>query len=224
MYQYNKRTHKHTKLKRRVIWISLAVLSIGIVYGLFQLRIAPKQDVRNPSSLSNAFKASTEEKVTFSKPELQFEATSGWKETPVPQSDISPRYVYKNVKNAQILEIYLNNPPQGRAVNKVVVVRSEDGALTHDAVSDNCVTFTDSNKKNLQTGISPAKWQQVDFLCDMANHSRAVVGAISSDGLNTILVTTASGKTYKLFFTYTDNNINPDYNTFYDILTSMTFR
>ncbi len=224
MYHFDKRAHKHAKLKKRLLWLLLVLFFAAFLYILFHVRIAPKQDTKSSPSVSKAYAPTTERRQVITKPELTFEATSGWKETPVPQTAYSPRYVYKDVKNARILEIYIDNPPQHFGVNKAIVVDSSNGLLSHDSVSDNCTTFTDGTNKDQRTGISPAKWQEVDFLCDMSNSARAVVGTISNDGINTIIVTTASGRTYKVFITYTDNNINPDYNVFYELLNSMHFQ
>lgn len=224
MYQYDKRTHKHAKLKRRATWLGVLVLFSAVVYGVAQLRITPEQQIKNSPSLSKAYNAASSKKQQFAKTEFTFTSTSEWKEYSVQQGQFTPRYLFKDVSKSRILEIYIDNPPEQLGVNRVIVVDSVDGALLHDVVSDNCTTFTDSSKKNPQTGIGVAKWQEIEFLCDMGNAARAVVGTISDDGKNMVSVTAATGKVYKVFIAYTDNNINPDYNVFYDILGSLKFR
>jgi hypothetical protein len=162
--------------------------------------------------------------VQVVKKELTFELTDGWKEVALQQTAYSPRYVYKDSKLARMIEIYIDNPPQRFGINKAMVVGESDGTLTHESVSENCVTFTDASKKDAQYGFAPAKWREVDFLCDMANTPRAVVGTISKDGINTLLVHAPSGVTYKVFIAYTDNEINPDYSVLYDIISSIKFQ
>ncbi len=224
MYQYDKRTHKHAKLKKRVIWTTILIVFVGVVYGLSRLKISPEQDIKNSAPLSRAYNSGQDKKQQFAKTEFTFTATSGWKEYAAQQGQLTPKYLFKDVSKSRILEVYIDNPPEQLGVNKVIVVDSVDGVLSHDVVSDNCTTFTDSSKKNPQTGIGIAKWQEIEFLCDMGNAARAVVGTISDDGKNMFSATTPTGRTYKVFITYTDNNINPDYNVLYDILGSLKFR
>lgn len=224
MYQYDKRTHKHAKLKRRATWLGVLVLFSAVVYGVAQLRITPEQEIKNSPPLSRGYNATVDKKQQFTKAEFTFTATSGWKEYAVQQGQFNPRYVFKDVSKSRVMEVYIDNLPEELGVNRAIVVDSVDGTISYDVVSDNCTTFTDSSKKNPQTGIGVAKWQEIEFLCDMGNAARAVVGTISDDGKNMVSVTAATGKVYKVFIAYTDNNINPDYNVFYDILGSLKFR
>ena len=55
---------------------------------------------------------------------------------------------------------------------------------------------------------------QVEFLCDMANPQRNVVGTGSTDGLNTVKVSDQMGTQHRYFITYTENNSKPDYSIF----------
>lgn len=148
---------------------------------------------------------------------------STWKEDAVERTATAPRYSYTDSANARIIKIYIDNPPTNLGVNRAIVVSSDADKLTYGSVSDNCITYTEASRANTQNGFANAKWQEVDFLCDMANHARAVVGTISKDGLNQVHVQTQSGVLRKVFITYTDNGINPDYSVFYDILQSLQF-
>ena len=96
--------------------------------------------------------------------------------------------------------------------------------IDHDMVSENCVNFTDAKYKDGRTGIAPAKWQNIDFLCDMANIQRPVVGAISSDGINYIKLTGPTTGEHKLFIVFADYGVNPNYSVLYDILDSFKMK
>jgi hypothetical protein len=224
MYQVDKWHHSHKKTRRRTIWIGVLLVVIALVYLLLHIRITPKQEIKNAAPISQGYTGTRRQMIKVTKPEVSFELPNTWKEIPVTQTQFSPRYSFRDVSNAQLLDLFIDNLPQTQGINKAIVVSSSAGSIGHDAVSDNCVNFTEASKKNPQTGLAPAKWQEVDFICDMANHARAVVGTISKDGVNVLLVNgTTSGKTYKVFMTYTDNNITPDYSVFYDILNAMQF-
>jgi hypothetical protein len=224
MYQFDRRSHRHTRLKKRFLWLFILLLLALIIWGLFTLSISPKQDIKSTPSSSRAYGANTTKMETFEKPEVRFQAPLGWKEVPVTQSVYAPLYMYNNNDHSQVLEIFINNPPKGLGLNKAIVVYGGAGTVSHDVVSDNCVTFTEASKMDARTGLAPAKWQEVDFQCDMANSARAVVGTISKDGDNLFSVTTESGKHDQIFIKYTDSSINPDYSVLYDILASMRFK
>ena len=70
------------------------------------------------------------------------------------------------------------------------------------------------------TGKSPAKWESIDFICDSGNYQRDVVGSVSGDGLNNINLTGPTKGPHRYFFTYTDNNSQPDYAIFSEALKS----
>jgi hypothetical protein len=110
------------------------------------------------------------------------------------------------------------------ALNKALVVDASGTGVVHESVSENCATYTEASKTDPRTGFAPAKWQGIDFFCDMANNSRAVVGTVSKDGFNYFNVTGANGGQHKVFIVFTDNNITPNYSVFYDVLTSLRFK
>lgn len=224
MYQLDRQLHKHTRLKKRLFWLFVILIIVGIVYGLNNLRLSPKQEIKSTPSLSRSYGANTLKMQTFEKPEVMFQAPSGWKEVPVTQSTHTPNYMYIHDSDGQVLEIFINKTPQGLGINRAIVVYGGSATISHDVVSENCTTFTEASKRDAKTGLAPAKWQEVDFLCDMANPSRAVVGTISKDGSNFFTIKTDSGKEYAVFLKYTDSAINPSYSIFYNILSSMRFR
>lgn len=224
MYQVDKRIHRHKKLQRLAIALLVLVVLATFVYWLFHLRITPKQDIRNSAPVSTNYNVQTVSKIQVEKPELHMELPSGWKEISYAPSPTAPKYGFKSEsKDAQQIELYLDNPPLAMAVNKVIVVNAAGDGLGYDAVSDNCTTFTGPLKPG-DTGNLPGKWQGMDFICDMGNYQRAVVGTISKDGVNQVNITGPTIGTHKFFIAYTDNNINPDYTVFYNILRSLNFK
>jgi hypothetical protein len=107
-------------------------------------------------------------------------------------------------------------------------VKVQDNVMTLGNISDNCVNFTQSavpeDKRPVNIPLNqaalPSRWQLVDFLCDNANVSHQLVGAASSDALNTITLSGDTKGTHKFFFMFQDNNISPDYGIFETILSN----
>lgn len=224
MYQVDKRIHHHRGIRRTILLIVSLLLFGLIIYALFHIRITPKQDIQNSPPVSTNYNATEAAKVAVDKPELKMELPSGWREISYAKSPTAPRYGFKSPSaQAQQLELYIDNPPVNMAVNKVIAVSASDNGIGFDAVSENCTTFTGQASQG-KTGGVPAKWRGLDFICDVGNYQRAVVGIISKDGMNQLKITGPAIGEHKFFLTYTDNNNNPDYSIFANILKSIRFK
>lgn len=226
MYRLGRQSHKHRR-GFRVIVVTLGLLVLGIViYWLMNLRITPEQDIRNTAPISKKYQTGTSAVVSIDKPLFKLELPKAWHEVATDKnSSTGPMYSFASPSaQAQMLDLYIDNPPINLAVNKAIIVSAQGDGLTYDTVSDNCTTFTEASLKNPQTGNAPARWQTIHFICDMANTARAMIGTMSTEGVNQVTVTGTTAGKHKLFITYIDNNINPNYSTFYDILRSLHFK
>ena len=224
MYRFGKQIHKHRRGKRTIVVVLMIGMFALLVYWLMHLRIAPTATIQSSPPSSKNYDSATQAKITVTKPEFTVQLPTGWLERKVTASPTGPRYTFSApTPQTKILDIYIDNPPTNMAINNAIVVSTQGDGLTHDRVSDNCTTYTDPKSKNVQTGNAPARWQEIDFICDMGNVERQVVGIISHDGMNQVKVTGPSG-THKVFMTYTDNKISPDYTILYDILNDIHFK
>ena len=223
MYQLDRKSHKHVKMRKRLTWLLVFILIFATIYGISHLTLTPKQELRSSPQLSRKSTLPNQTKQLIKKPEFTMSLASTWKEDAIERTSTAPTYSYTDSSNARIIKLYLDNPPTNLGVNRAIVVSGDADKLTYGSVSENCITYTEASRANTQSGLANAKWQEVDFLCDMANHARAVVGTISKDGINQVHVRTGSGVMRKVFITYTDNNINPDYSVLYDMLQSLQF-
>ncbi len=225
MYHVDRRVHKHQKLRKRAGWLLGAAVVVLGVYGLLHLRVTPPQDVYNSPPSSKAYQPGSVSNVTITKPELTLELPSGWTEEVVPSSPTAPKYSMRSLSSdAQQLQIYIDNPPQRFGLNKAIAVSGSGDGIVHTSVSDNCTTYTDISKRDPSTGFATAKWQGIDFYCDVANSARAVVGTVSKDGFNYFTATGPTFGIHKVFITYIDNGSSPDYSVLYGILDSVKFR
>ena len=222
MYRVDRRIHRHKRARRNLMIGLVLLLSAIIVYGLLHLRVAPRQNIRNSTEVRSNFAAATQTKVDIDKPLFTLELPSGWKERG-PEPAVIPAGAYtfqSSTKPSQLLSIYIDAIPVDMAVNHAVVVSGQGDGIVHDIVSGNCTTFTDASKTDPTTKIAQARWQNTNFLCDMGNYNRGVVGTQSPEGINQVMVTGPRRGAHKVFFRYTDNSVSPDYSTLYRILGS----
>lgn len=130
--------------------------------------------------------------------------------------------------NGRLFRVYVDTIPKDQAVNYLVPVKIENNAMGFGTVSENCVGFTqgaktlDNRPANIPSSQAalPSRWGQVDFLCDNANVEHQVVGAASSEALNTISLSGPTKGKHKFFFLYQNNDISPDLGQFETILGS----
>lgn len=198
----------------------------AITYLLLHLRLTPEQNIRNAAPVSNNYKSGTGAKVPVDKKLFTMVLPSGWHEASTDKKlAITPTYTFDSPQvQAQTMDIYIDKLPTSMAVNKAIVVSTQGDGLAYDSVSDNCTNFTEASLKNPKTGDASARWQTINFLCDMSNPDRAVVGTMSTEGINQVTVVGPTVGAHKLFITFTDNNINPNYSSFYEILQTLHFK
>lgn len=126
---------------------------------------------------------------------------------------------------ARRIDVYIDTIPSAMAVNRLMPVLAEGNRLRAvNDVSDNCVNFTDQGTAN-PMGVAPSKWSGFNFLCDMANTLRNVVGTGSSDPrVNTTTMKSEAGVTRTVFLVYTDHSGQADFEIFKDIIDSFVVR
>lgn len=226
MYRVDKRTHRHRRARQTLVVLALALLSAIAIYALFHLRVTPRQQLRNSPSLSTQYGASEAKKVVIDKPLFRMELPGDWKEMS-PGHEIVPAPTYSFTSpstDKKDMYIYIDTVPSDMALNRAVTVNAQGDGIAYDVVSENCATFTDPATKDKRTGYAPGRWQAANFICDMGNSQRTVVGTVSTEGVNQVTVNGATTGRHKLFIMYTDNNINPSYSTLYSILGSLHFK
>ncbi len=225
MYHVYRREHRHTKARRNGV-IALVLLLIAlIIYAIYTLSVTPRQDIRNAPPLSKQYNAAGNKKITIDKPLFTLELPQGWVEIPEGKTAAAPTYSFRAPQGqSQYFDMYIDTIPATMALNRAIVVSPQGSGVSYDRVSENCTTFTDSAQKNPSTGYAPARWQGADFICDMGNFARALVGTVSTEGINRVTVTGSANGPHQLFIAFTDNNINPNYTTLYDLLASLNFK
>lgn len=222
---YQHQLHAHKPRRRHYKrWIATAVvLAAGIFWGLHLLK--PDTKIQNAKTVSHKL-TGTSATQTFTEGIFTIALPKGWTYLGE-QKDVYDIFHFKGPKDPdngnRLLDVYQDSSLPRFAINRMVPVEAtDDGGLTADSteVSDNCTAYTTGSAADSATGAELAKWQGIDFLCDMANSLRNVVGTGSTDGLNTVAVKTQTSTLHHYFFTYTENNDKADYNIFVAALNS----
>jgi hypothetical protein len=219
------------KLSHKVIHtIATVVITLALIGGGAYAYLSFKRDTQavmknNPGkAITSTIAASDTPNAHFDETSFAFDLPGDWKRLQPDLNGLYKKYSYqagqKNADN-RWLDVYADGLPLEMPVNKAVAVRSEGSHLSHGMVSDNCSEFTpQSTPKKLKV---TAKWDGVDFLCDMDAVTRNVVGTSAPGSVNKVELTNAGTK-HTFFFVYTDNNYNPEYGIFYRMLDSFTVK
>jgi hypothetical protein len=204
-----------SRRRRRLIRTGLLLGVIGIVVAGFWVRHEfQPQTVIHGTTPTSTYIGLLPTQV-FHLPSFQINLPKDWQQVTPPT--IHAAYSWRGAtkeNNARSLDIYIDNIPVNFAVNRMLPLTANgSGVQATGGVSNNCSTFTLASTTDPRTGIAPSKWDGIDFLCDMANYVRNVVGTSSAEGVNTVSVAGPSG-THKYFFVYTDHSGEPNYDTF----------
>ncbi len=218
VYQHQLHAHKpRRRLRKRWLVIPAVIVVVGIAYGLFSLK--PDTQIKNAAPTTSSIKKDTHLQ-TFRRGTFSIDLPTGWQFT-AKQQDIYTVYHFRSAlpgeEGNRLLDVYEDSNLPNFAINRMVPVSAtEDGGLVADSgqVSDNCTAYTTGATTSRATVGQTAKWQGIEFLCDMANPQRNVVGTGSKDGLNAVRVADQGGLQHRYFLTYTENNFKPDYSIF----------
>jgi hypothetical protein len=122
------------------------------------------------------------------------------------------------------LKVYEDVFPEDLPLKRLMPVNIVEGRVIPGTISDECTKFTgapiDGPNKNVATQTWTAKWQGINFTCDMSTNLSNVSGTATIDNGYGIPFKGSDGKTRKYFFVYIDNNIRPDYQVYSEALKS----
>lgn len=157
---------------------------------------------------------------------FSFTAPADWK---LLSHDTKPYNMYTWVKtdpkiSGRSLNLYVDSTPTTLGVNRAQQVQTDGTHMTAiGLVSDNCSTYTKATADPPSVS-TPAIWNGLPFLCDLGNPARDVVGTVSSDGLNKVVLSGPNTGKHTFFFTYNEQNIQGDYEIFTKILESFKLK
>lgn len=230
MYRLGRRSKKKAK---KNLWVVILIFLLIPVVGVafFLLRVVKDSDTKptTPLAITREYAAEqTDDRKTFDQDDFTIKLPSDWllkDHMTTPYNMYSWQASKKGADN-RWLEIYVDSTPQEKAFNRMLPV-SIDGnkIIVTGSVSDNCTAFTGPQGPDHApaSGVDtlPAKWQGVDFQCDMANYTRNLVGVGTADTQTAIKLAGVKTGAHTFFFVYIDHNISPDYQILEDALASI---
>ena len=222
MYRLGHRPHHKRFVYSLVLFIALGVVVAAVIVNF------PRRDaaiINQAPAYTMSVGGSNEPHKTFDMKVFAFQLPADWKYMGRDPSTIYHPYQWQNTAGnagAEVLAVYVDNIPINLAVNRLLPLAAENDHLVPGTVSDNCTNFTGSGKVPQDDVV--AKWSGVNFICDMHNYERDVVGTGSAQAVNSVTLSGKTAGSHKFFFTYTDNNPQPDYNIFTDALSSFAVK
>jgi hypothetical protein len=218
VYQHQLHAHKpRRRIRKRWLAVAAVAVACGVGYGLYSLK--PDTQIKNATPTVRSVKKEANLQ-TFRRGTFSIDLPAGWQFT-AKQQDLYTIYHFRSAlpgeQGNRLLDVYEDSSLPNFAINRMLpVAATDDGGLVAESgqVSDNCAAYTTGATTGRTTVGQTAKWQGIEFLCDMANPQRNVVGTGSTDGLNTVKVSDQMGTQHRYFITYTENNSKPDYSIF----------
>lgn len=228
MYRIGRKDKKHTKRKVwLIILIFLLLCGAGIAYVAYLILSEDTEVITTNKSITREYAPPQGEDIKeFSQDAFTVTLPADWVfkgSNNTVHNVFSYQATKKNADN-RTLEIYVDNVPTDKALNRMLPVFIEENRIkVTGSVSDNCVEYTGVNNVDPQTTTQPtiaSKWQGVEFRCDVANRSRNLVGVGNTTTGTNIILNSSSGAKRTFYFLYIDHNINPDYEILEDALES----
>lgn len=201
---------------------SLSYFGVRALSNLTTTKISPA-----PPAVSGTVTTPTAKTKTWDKPLFSISLPNDW----VAEQQKDPHdkniFTWHNTAESpgvQSMSVYMDTPQPTLGLNYVLSVEgSGDRLASVGDVSDNCASFT-TVTAGYPKEMTPAKWNNHDFFCDLGNYLRHVAGTVSPDGINQVTLIGKKSGTHHIFFTYTDNNVNMDTTIFQNALQSFTLK
>ena len=160
---------------------------------------------------------SNQDVVRVDEPTFTMELPGTWKQVARKTTQTENSITWQGSKKGEDnrkLTLYIDVIPATLAINKLLPVTANGENLDYGDVSDNCATFTQKGTLDAGRAVnnrdSPAKYKEIDFICDLAQVVQNKTGTGSTDGVNMIYVTGPTKGKHKYFFLFDDQNIQPN--------------
>jgi hypothetical protein len=213
------RSSRRRRLLRRAIFV---VVVVAVIVGAFFLNTQLHSDTTINQGQPTVTKVDIAEPKTktVTEPTFKIDLPENWKAgEPADHAD----YHWDGTDKLSIgraLDIYVDSVPSDMAFNRLLPLEAQDDRIVPVGdISENCVNFTDDATIQPSTLTAPSKWAGVNFICDMGNKFRNVIGISSAEGLNYVTVGGARGS-HRYTFVYTDHGARPSESVFLAMIRS----
>lgn len=221
----------HRPARRRrtrfLIVVLISTLILAVVGGVLWLDLRNNTDDTEVQGTSRQVAQLLDEEsgvIKIDEPTFTMELPNDWKEI-ARSSDSNERSITwqstKKNENNRKLQMYIDAIPKSRSITRLLPLSARGNSFVVGEASTTCSTFTKigdgTGRQDLDTS---AKYQNIGFICALGRSIDNETGTGSVEGLNTISVTGPSKGKHSYFFVFSDRNIQPNINMFYDALKS----
>lgn len=227
-YRYGRQNPKKTK-KKGFLLLLIVLLLAGFAGLLIYKDIISNGDTAVEGKSNTVAQASTEsiKAHLVNEPYFSMELPHDWKEIDrknvANEKSITWQATAKGQDNRS-LKLYIDVIPSDIAINRLLPVSAQSNRLSYGTVSDNCANFTKGGTMDAGEASklppTPAKWQKVDFICDLPRFIDNQIGTGTPGSINSVSIAGPSKGGHKYFFLYIDRNFQPDHNILYNAIKS----
>ncbi len=227
-YRYNRSVKPHHYKFIVIIAVSLVIIAIIFVLLLLDMRRGKTTTVVGPQRTVGQVLGNSIDKLVVDEKLFTMELPGHWKlltKTNNVHENSITWIATKKGEDSRSLTLYIDKVPESRrAINKLLPVKASGNKLLYGDISENCASFTGGGTFNTGQAVSKpettAKWQGIDFICNLPRVVDNETGTGSADGLNAVYVTGPTGGRHRYFFVYTDRNIQPKNGVLLDAIDS----
>lgn len=208
--------------RRRLIFFAVLLLLLLIGWWINTYAFKPNTTVKQAKAVVTKISFDESKTKHFDETNFGIDLPTDWVER---RHDTSPYNVYSfqggtKQTTTRMLDIYEDKIPTGLSLNRALAVESNGPKIRlRGEVSDNCSNYT-KDPRTTNTDSVKAKWQNFDFLCNIANSARNVTGTVSAEGNNQLTLAGSTAQ-HRYFLVYSENSYTPDYKVFYSAVESL---
>lgn len=213
--------HKPAQHRRKSVFIVLfmTLLIIGAIGYVVWRDIRKNSDnqVTGKTQVIQQAKNDSVNTLVVNEPLFSMGLPGDWKELKRQKNETENyiTWVSSSTNSARMLRLYIDIIPTTLPVNRELAVTAQGNAIMVGDISENCATFTKGGTLNVHEAAllkeTPAKWNTVDFICDLPRVNDNEVGTGSTDGVNTLTLTGPTKGPHKYFFLYTEHSSQANY-------------
>lgn len=218
-YKYGHRSAKHRHVIAVVLIACLVIFGPLAFFIYRDISLNGSAAVEGSSQVVGQIQGMPENKLVIDEATYSMELPDDWKEFERSDTEALKSVSWQSTKknlDARKFTVYVDKIPANKPVNRLLPVTIQGSRFIVGSISDNCISFTGGGVANTDTSsqLKPAlaKWQGVDFICNLPNfvENEIGVGTVGSP-VNQVTITGESKGTHTYFFLYTDHTIQPDY-------------
>lgn len=208
-------------------FISLAIVGFIAGFVILDIRKIEPESVEGTSRIVKQAEDSSPQVLRVDEPTYTLELPSDWKEVKRVNNSQENSITWESTQrneDSRFLTVHVDKLPLTKPVNRLMPVEANSNMLIPGDMSANCSTFTQGGTMNAieaqRLKETPAKWQGIDFICNLPQVVNNEIGTGSKDGVNAVVVEGATKGKHTYFFLFTDHSVQPNYSIFREIIRS----